>query len=71
MTANESIPAGSAAATAAGEYQAKNTRSVKIMIVHDTVDAISGRAIESISRTLPGAGDWGSGEFRGISIVQG
>jgi hypothetical protein len=48
------MPAGKAAATAAGEYQAKKTRSVKIMIVHETVLAISGKATASVSFIPPG-----------------
>jgi hypothetical protein len=53
ITVKAKFPAGSAAATAEGEYHAKKTRSVKIMIVHDTVDAINGNAIFSVSFSPP------------------
>src|SRR5487761_496277 len=54
MRVNAKMPAGRAGATASGEYQAKNTRTVKIMIVNDMVEAISGSAMCNVSRSPPG-----------------
>src|SRR5688572_12045586 len=53
--ANDTTPAGNEAAMASPLYRNKNIRSMKCMIVHETVETISGIASRNTSRPPAGA----------------